>query len=101
MNITDAEKEANGKNFKWSTGSIIDNNDPIWHDGNPSYDGPVSMPTRICTAVLAGISIYWIYTAKNMQSRLVKKIKKNRSQWATQKTWLISEHISIFLKVKN
>jgi len=36
----DAEREANGQNYTWSTGTIIDKNDPIWHKTEPSYDGP-------------------------------------------------------------
>merc|ERR1711962_1626898 len=35
----DAKKEVLGNNFKWSTGEVIDKDDPIWHKHNPSYDG--------------------------------------------------------------
>jgi len=35
----DAVREPNSNLFKWSSGSIIDNKDPNWHNGNPSYDG--------------------------------------------------------------
>merc|ERR1719167_298694 len=35
----DAEQEHHGNYFKWSTGSTIDNKDPIWNKINPSYDG--------------------------------------------------------------
>merc|ERR1712212_642911 len=35
----DAKKEVAGNNFKWSTGEVIDKDDPIWHEHNPSYDG--------------------------------------------------------------
>ena len=53
MNITDAERAANGRNYKWSTGTVLDNKDPIWHSWNPDYDGRVSISTRICIAILA------------------------------------------------
>jgi len=35
----DAERVANGRNYKWSTGTVLDNKDPIWHSWNPDYDG--------------------------------------------------------------
>jgi len=35
----DAKRENTGNFYRWSTSSVIDNKDPIWHDHNPSYDG--------------------------------------------------------------
>jgi len=37
----DAMRENHSSNYsRWSTGSIIDRNDPIWLEHNPTYDGP-------------------------------------------------------------
>jgi len=36
----DAKRDHPSKIYRWSTGSVIDNKDPIWHIGNPGYDGP-------------------------------------------------------------
>merc|ERR1712212_449450 len=35
----DAKRDQDSVHYSWSTGIVIDNEDPIWHEHNPSYDG--------------------------------------------------------------